>query len=152
MDNIHMEISIPADDDGFALLKCPLCGEFFKLRPSEMETDDVIEIWCPSCGMKSETYATEDVIELALKMAKNVAMDEIFKELKNLERKSKGNGLTFKAGKKSTVEDEIPIISGIEALEIQKYKCCKKEAKIKPLVKMCGSYCPYCGVSYDEFE
>ena len=49
-------------------------------------------------------------------------------------------------------DEEIPLIAGIKALEIQKYKCCKKEAKINFLMKECGSYCPYCGVIYNEIE
>lgn len=152
MSDIHMEISIPTDNDGFVLLQCPFCGEFFKLRPNEMETEDVIEIWCPCCGLKSENHLTDDVIELALKMGKNVAMDMIFDELKKWERNFKGSGISFKADKKPSRESENPIVAGIEALEVEKYRCCKKEAKIKPLIKMCGSYCPYCGVRYDEFK
>ena len=49
-------------------------------------------------------------------------------------------------------DEEIPLIAGIKALEIQKYKCCKKEAKINFLMKECGSYCPYCGVIYNEID
>lgn len=152
MGDIQMEISIPTDDDGFVLLKCTLCGEYFKMKPSEMEADDVIEIWCPCCGLKSENYLTDDVIELALKMAKNGAMDKIFDEMKKWERQFKGNGISFKTGKQSEKEAETPIVAGVEALQVQKYKCCKREAKIKPLIKMCGSHCPYCGVKYDEFK
>ncbi|QXM06961.1 TFIIB-type zinc ribbon-containing protein [Crassaminicella indica] len=152
MTDIQMEISIPADNDGFVLLQCPLCGEFFKLKPRDMEEDNVIEIWCPCCGLRSENYFTEDVIELAMKMGTNIAMDRIFDEMKKWEKQFKGCGVSFNAGKRPPKEIETPIVSGIEALEMQKYKCCKKEAKIKPLIKMCGSYCPYCGVMYDEFE
>ena len=144
-----MEISVPTDNDGFVLLRCSLCGEFFKMKPSEMEADDVIEIWCPCCGLKSENYLTDDVIELSLKMAKNVAMNMVFDELKKWERQFSSNSIPFKVGKQSEKEAETPIIAGVEALVIQKYKCCKREAKIKPLIKMCGSHCPYCGVKYD---
>lgn len=150
--DIHREISIPTDNDGFVLLKCPYCGDFFKLRPSEVEAEDVIEIWCPYCGLKGENYLTEDVIELALKMGKNIAMDIFFEEFKKMERKSKGNNISFKVNKKPDREVETPIIAGIEALDIEKYMCCKKQAKINPLMKICGSYCPYCGVKCDEFK
>ena len=64
-------ISIPADEDGFVLMQCPLCGEFFKVRAEDLNAEDVIEIWCPCCGLKSDTYFTKDVIELALKKAEN---------------------------------------------------------------------------------
>ncbi|MBZ9622971.1 TFIIB-type zinc ribbon-containing protein [Clostridium sp. FP2] len=147
MSDVEMKIAIPTDNDGFSLLQCPLCGEFFKLIPSEAKAEDVIEIWCPGCGLKSENYLTENVLELAMKMAGNVATDMIFKEMKKLERQFKSGGLTFKAGKKPKPKSEDPIISGIEALEIQKYECCKRQAKIMPIVKLSGSYCPFCGVN-----
>lgn len=149
MSDVKIKISIPTDNDGFALLQCPLCGEFFKLTPSDIQADDVIEIWCPCCGLKSENYLTEDVIKLAMKMTENVAMDMIFKEMNKLERDFKGSGLTFKVGNKPKPKSENPIMSGIEALEMQKYDCCKRQAKIKPIVKFSGSYCPFCGVNCD---
>lgn len=144
----EMEIQIPADNDGFILLQCSLCGEFFKLTVDDIESDDLIEIWCPTCGLKSEDYLTEDVIELALKKVENASMDMLFKEMKKWELKFNGNGMEFKAGKKPKKKKEDPIISVIQALEIKKYECCKREAKIKPILKLIGSYCPFCGVNY----
>ena len=32
MSTIIGEVSIPADDQGFVLMQCPLCGEFFKIN------------------------------------------------------------------------------------------------------------------------
>ncbi len=149
---IVKEIAIPADNDGFALLQCNLCGEFFKLKPSDVQSDEVLNIWCPVCGLISDRYFTQDVIDLALKMATNIANDLLFDSLKDMQKRFNGGFISMKISKKPDREIESPIVSGIEALEIQKYKCCKKQAKIKPLVKIFGSYCPYCGVKYDEFE
>ena len=53
MSTIIGEVSIPADDQGFVLMQCPLCGEFFKIKPGDYHAEDVIEIWCPSCGLKA---------------------------------------------------------------------------------------------------
>ena len=58
MSTIIGEVSIPADDQGFVLMQCPLCGEFFKIKPEDYHAEDVIEIWCPSCGLKAENYFT----------------------------------------------------------------------------------------------
>lgn len=149
---IVKEIAIPADNDGFALLQCNLCGEFLKLKPSDVQSDEVLNIWCPVCGLISDGYFTQDVIDLALKMATNMANDLLFDSLKDMQKNFNGGLISMKISKKPAKEIESPIVSGIEALEIQKYSCCKKQAKIKPLVKMFGSYCPYCGVKYDEFE
>lgn len=145
MDSETFEITIPADNDGFVLLQCPLCGEFFKLRTSECQADDVIEIHCPSCGLVSDNYFTDDVISFAETISLNYALDKIYESFSGI----KGNKyVSFKANKPKHKE-EYPIKLGIEALEVQKYLCCKREAKIKELYKMCGSYCPYCGVRYD---
>ena len=144
---IVKEIAIPADNDGFALLQCNLCGEFFKLKPSDVQSDEVLNIWCPVCGLISDRYFTQDVIDLALKMATNIANDLLFDSLKDMQKRFNGGFISMKISKKPDREIESPIVSGIEALEIQKYKCCKKQAKIKPLVKIFGSYCPYCGVN-----
>ena len=147
-----MKLEIPSDHDGFILFQCPLCGEFFKLRVNECQAEDVYEIWCPSCGLKSENYLTEEAIELATKMVTNAAMDMLHNELKKMEKSFKGGALTLKVSNKPKEEDETPLVSGIDALEVQNYKCCNRSAKIKPGIKMSGSFCPYCGVCYDENE
>ncbi len=81
-----IEISIPADNDGFVLLQCSHCGEFFKLSVSDCEDDNILNVYCPSCGLISDSYITEDVKELALAIAENYAMDELYDAFKNLER------------------------------------------------------------------
>ena len=109
MSTIIGEISIPADDQGFVLMQCPLCREFFKIKPEDYHAENVIEIWCPSCGLKAENYFTDDVIELALKKTKNYANDLIYSEMKKWEKKFKGSFISFKAGKKPKHEEEYPI-------------------------------------------
>lgn len=148
MTKIIKEISIPADNDGYALVQCELCGEFFKLVPKEVNEDDVIQVWCPYCGLTSENLFTDEVVDLAMKIVENEAMDMLFDEMKKMERQFKGSIISFKAGKKPKRKEELPIIAAIENLEIQNYECCGRQVKIKPIAKMSGSYCPYCGVSY----
>jgi len=147
-----MKIEIPTDNDGFVLLQCTLCGEYFKVTPSDYEDDGVLEIYCPSCGLVSENYITEDVIELAMTMAHNVAMDLVYNEMKKLERKFKGGAISFKAGKKPKPEQENPIRATIEALTITHFRCCNKKVKIKPMLRISGCYCPFCGVKSFEVE
>lgn len=57
-----------------------------------------------------------------------------------------------KAGKRPKHENEDPIRSGIEAMEICNFSCRKRTAKIKPLLKMTGAYCLFCGVKNYEIE
>lgn len=151
-DEIHLEISIPADDDGYVLLKCEHCGNYFKTTPSDIEDDGILEIFCPSCGLVSESYVTEDVLELAQTMIENVAMDMIYDTFKQMEQKFKNGPITFNAGKRSRHKTETPIHSGIDSLEVATFPCCKRKAKVKPLLKMTGCYCPFCGVKNYEVE
>lgn len=145
-------IAIPSDKEGFVLLQCSHCGEFFKLQVGDICADDVIEIWCPCCGLKSDSYLTEDVIQLVLKKARNYAMDKLHEDFKKLEQKSRRSLVSFKAGKKPSHREEYPIQTGIESMETVYYDCCKRKAKTKALYILCGSYCPFCGVRHDEYR
>ena len=60
--------------------------------------------------------------------------------------------ITFKVGKRPKHENEDPIWSSVEAMEICQFPCCKRTAKIKPLLRMTGAYCPFCGVKNYEIE
>ena len=149
----QLSISIPTDDDGYILLKCKHCGTFFKETVSDLQDDGVLNIFCPSCGLISDSYITDDVLELAMKMTRNLFNDMIYDTFKDFERHNKKNSMVkFKSGKKPRHEVEDPIRSGIETLEISTFPCCKRTAKIKPLLKMTGAYCPFCGVKNYEIE
>lgn len=152
MKDIQMEISQPTDSDGFALLKCSYCGEYFKLKPKDVESDQVLYIWCPSCGLINDSYITDEVLELALNMIENKAMELIYSEFKKMSKRYNTKHLSFKVGKKPKEKPETPIMSRIDELEIQKYKCCNTKAKIKPLIKYTMTYCPICGVNYYEYK
>ena len=141
-------IEIPADEDGFILFECPKCNEQFKVRPQDYEDDGVAEIWCPSCGLTSESYLTEDVVELAKAKLINAAMDELHKGFKKLERRTHGEAVSFKAGKNPKHEVENRLEAKIDALEVVKLECCGREVKIPPLDLSSVYYCPFCGVMH----
>jgi hypothetical protein len=151
MDN-SFQIAVPTDDDGYILLKCPNCGTYFKATPSDIKDDGVLDLFCPSCGLIGGNYLTEDIVNLAVTIVNNKAMDMVYNEAKKLERQLNNGPIKFKAGKPPKHELEEPIRSGIEALEIAVFPCCKRTAKIKPLLKITGCYCPFCGVKNYELE
>ena len=151
-DDFSMTIPIPTDDDGYVLLQCQNCGTYFKAFPSDIQDDGVLELFCPSCGLVGENYITEDVLELAIAMTQNKALDMIYDEFKKMEHQFHSGPVTFKAGKPPRHEPENPIRSGIEAMEIVSFPCCQRTAKIKPILKMTGCYCPFCGVKNYEIE
>ena len=149
-DTVCFRISIPCDADGYVLLKCAHCGDLFKASASDIEDDRLLYLYCPGCGLISDNYLTPDVLELATTIAQNYAMDLIYDAFKDTERRTKNGILQVKAGKKPRHVDERQIKSGIEALTITSFECCKRTAKIKPLLRMTGCYCPFCGVKdYD---
>lgn len=139
-----MEISIPADDAGYVLLQCPKCGEKFKLTPTDIESDEVEDIYCPLCGLTSESFWTDDGFELAQAKMLNQFMGNLQKELKALERKTRNSMMQIKAGKYKE-EDEIPINSTVDPMEIVQLDCCNRSAKIRYLLSYSGYYCPFCG-------
>lgn len=148
--NSNLEISIPSDSDGFILLQCPLCGEYFKLSLDDIHADDVFQIWCPNCGLISDNYLPEEVKDLALRKIKNEVNSMIHDSLKGIERKNRGYFVSFKANKTPQKEYEFPIIPGVDTMEIQHYTCCNRKAKITTSLKLIGSFCPFCGVRCDE--
>ena len=58
----------------------------------------MLKIYCPSCGLTSDSYITDDVLELAMKMTKNKVNDMIYDMFKDLERHSKNSMVKFKQG------------------------------------------------------
>lgn len=151
-EDINVKIEIPTDDEGYCLLMCEHCGSFFKATSSDIQDDGVLRIFCPSCGLVSENYFTDDVIELAMSIAKNRMNNMIYDMFKDLEKQSKRGIVQFKAGRRPKNESESPICSGIETMEIVDFPCCNRSAKIKPLLKMTGCYCLFCGVKHYEIE
>lgn len=151
-DETQLEISIPSDNEGYILLQCEHCGTFFKVVTDDLQDERLLNIFCPCCGLVSECYFTDEVINLANAMVENFVKDEIFMMIKKFEKKSRNNLIQTKAGKRPAHVDEVPIQTGIDALGITEFKCCKKFAKIKLLLKITGCYCPFCGVKVYEIE
>lgn len=143
----NLTIPIPCDDDGYFSLKCPRCGELFKLRPADYKADDVVDICCPSCGIVSENYPTDDVVELATTMALNNVMEDIHKSFKRLERKTRNRAVSFKAGKPPRKEPEPVLRPPVDDLTVATCENCGKRSKISPLLKMSAFTCPFCGVT-----
>lgn len=152
MENLKVTVELPIDEEGYSLLQCQYCGEFFKVTPSDAEDDGILNIYCPCCGLSSETYVTEDVLSLGEVKIKNKVELAIYEEFKKLERKTKNSLISFSAGKTPKPEYEEPLYSKLDATEIVRFDCCNRIAKIKPLLKITGCYCPFCGVKEYELK
>ena len=151
-DELTIAISIPSDDDGYILLQCPHCTSFFKATATDIEDEGILELYCPSCGLSDTNFLTEDVVKLANTKAQNFANNVVNKYLKKMEKEFKNSPMKFNIKDSSKNEYESPITSGIDTLEIVSFPCCVRSAKIKPLLKITGCYCPFCGVKNYEIE
>lgn len=145
-DKIMFSISIPSDEDGYVLQQCGQCGEYFMCTPTDIQSDEVLNLFCPSCGLISESYITDDVIQLANAMVKNYMNDYLHDILKEVGRKCSSKNIKVTAGQKSKPEYENPIHSSVNDFTIKKFDCCNRSAKINRLLAMSASFCPFCGV------
>lgn len=143
-----IHISIPTDEDGFVSFECPHCEQRFKLRANEFEESDIINLFCPICGLAHELnhFYSKDFIEMTMNLAKQEAMEMIHDMFKGLERKSRGNKFVkFKAGSKTKVDIK-EIYENLDELIEFEMECCNKHIKVTELDKLIGVYCSYCGV------
>lgn len=147
---MNFEISIPTDDDGYILLQCPLCGELFKIKPKDYQDEHVLEIHCPSCGLVSEDYLTDDIKDLAIAKVKNLLNDKVFDSMKKIEKKFNKGIIEFKVGKKPKSEFEKEIDATAGDFIVSSSSCCRKGIKISKSLQLSGHYCPFCGVWIDE--
>ena len=153
MDEEIFTISIPCDNEGYILFKCSQCGELFKITASDAQDDEILNIYCPACGLISENYLTDDVIALVNTKVNNYVNDMIYDAFKKMERHNKHNSpFQIKAGKRPKQEYENPLHSIIDALVITEFHCCNRSAKINPLLRMSASFCPFCGVIHFDNE
>lgn len=142
------QISIPADEDGYVKFQCPYCNQRFKLSASEIEYSDVVDLYCPICGLVNEVecFYSDEVIEKAISIVENEAMNMIYDMFKGLERKTRSNkNFKVKAGKKPNVPIK-ELYESIDELIIVKVDCCDKHIKVNELDRLVEVYCSYCGV------
>lgn len=148
MADVVFQITIPSDNDGFVTLQCPFCEDRFKLTVTDFEREDIIEIFCPYCGLRHQHshFLRDEVIEQAHTVANNYAKSMINEWAKKLERSFKGSkNVKFKAGKPLEMEAE-KILFEQEELETVNLNCCQITVKTRFLNKVIGIYCPCCGV------
>jgi hypothetical protein len=148
MSDVVFSITIPSDDDGFITLQCPFCSDRFKLTVEDFEREDIIDLFCPYCGLQHEPsrFLTDEVLEQAQIVAMNYVKSIINDFSKDLERRFKGKKyISFKAGKPLETEKE-RILFEREELETTKLECCQLTVKTRPLSQAIGIYCPCCGI------
>lgn len=141
---MYLKMKVPADKDGFVNLKCPLCGEKFKLSVSVLEAEETLYIWCPGCGLISRSYYDDDVYSLAEAKAINIAEDKINNILKEFEGNTKNSIIQFQMSKPEKMrENRLKTILDYSVLKA----CadCRGLFKIMSTLSISTYYCPICG-------
>lgn len=143
-------VSIPADNEGYVLMKCPQCGELFKLKVSDIHDDGVMDIHCPGCffaSYRTNDFITDDVQQHVETLAKNYAGELINGMMKELDKSLKSNKF-IKVKRTQEIREEIPIhlFSSVDSLKPAYCPNCGKYAKVKALLRDSAYKCPLCGV------
>lgn len=138
----NLRIEIPSDNEGYILLKCPQCNEHFMITSDDIEDN----IWCPSCGIISDAYFTDEVEELINNKIENFGMDILNEISKGMEKSFKRNkNIKFKKNKYNNRKEEFNVGTPVGSYTKICLKCCNKDIKINPLLSHTVFYCPFCG-------
>lgn len=144
---MNFNIEIPTDSEGFYSLECPHCRERYKVSSIDIDAEDTIELFCPSCGLSGEKsdFISKDIIEHAETLALNYATQEIFNAFKKTNNKRRGFGISFDM--KKPMQQQPKLLKEDEKLEKIELYCCDKVIKINIDHKVSNVYCPFCGVN-----
>ena len=141
-----LTISMPIDKDGLVMIRCPYCGEFFKVDADDYEADDVLDLWCPCCGLIADCFLPPEVIELAKAMVVNKFKSDLSQELSKIGASSSCNSiLSFKLESSFEKERENNLIPSVDAFEPIRCDHCGRETQVKPLARYIGGFCALCG-------
>lgn len=149
MSQFLIEISIPADEEGYISFECPYCKNRFKLEVNEFKDSSVTELYCPYCGLRDDinNFYNSDVIEKVEEIATNYAIDLINNMFKDFERSTRGNKNIRVKTKNIKKVSEKNLYENVDEYEIVPLNnCCNKAIKVPLLEKLIGVYCPYCGM------
>ena len=141
-----MSISIPLDEDGYLLLQCPRCGEFFKVLSGDYEAEDIEDLWCPMCGIKSDSFGPDEVIELAKAKVLNQVLGDFSSELAKIgQTTSRQSLIQMTVSSRFTEEREGDVLPSVDAFQVATCGFCGRQEKLKPLLKYVGAFCAFCG-------
>lgn len=139
-------MSIPLDEDGCLLLQCPHCGEYFKVHADDYEAEDVLDLWCPACGIKNDCFLPDEAIELATAKALNLVMGKLEKELADIGKSvSRQSPLRLSVTSHFKKSRERALFPGVDAYVSTTCGFCGRSERIKPLLKYIGAFCTFCG-------
>ncbi|MFH0349188.1 hypothetical protein ACG92U_02810 [Leuconostoc citreum] len=70
------------------------------MTPTDFEDDSQLHIWCPNCGLNPDSLISEEVFDIATKVASNHLSDLINDFGKELDKTFKSGNIKYKPGQK----------------------------------------------------
>lgn len=144
------EIRIPGDTEGFVSLCCTLCDERFKLRAADAQADDVLQLFCPGCGIAASlnTFLPREVLDAALRVATNEVTKVINEFGRSLERSFRNSSHVSITRSRDLPYEAEKVLIEQDDLERVDLSCCTRSLKVRHTRKAGVGYCPYCGVNW----
>ena len=139
-----VSITLPTDNEGFALLRCSLCGERFGARPADYNAEDAGRISCPHCGMKPASLLTEDARRVAQGLAERAGFEILSDEIDGLCKELSGMGLEIHVGKHELPRMNSHLVTHDSCSEIVVCPYCGRQLKIAKELNVTGAICPFC--------
>ncbi|MYL30741.1 hypothetical protein GLW03_12985 [Halobacillus halophilus] len=131
------------DKEGYYSLECPFCSEQFKGFARDINSKEVIDLFCPSCGLCS--YKENFQPHIKLEKPVKVTLNDLREKLPTLKR-------VYGVEGKEQKTELYKVTSNLEStqenynLETIEMICCNRKIKIGAKEKRTSVFCPYCGV------
>lgn len=134
-------VDIKKDDEGYLGRECPKCEKYFKLKPNT-GIPDFSDCYCPYCRHlgPQDHFWTKQQIEYAQSIVLNKVSNDLLKEIKRIETKSKRNQC-ISIG--ITVKGRPTPITYYSEKELEEKVTCKKCTLHYAIYGSFG-YCPNC--------
>ena len=111
MDEIHLQVNLPTDDEGMFGRECPNCGKYFKVKPGTGLLD-ISTCTCPYCEHTADSsefltsFQMEYINSIAVRQVLGSTLRDLEKSFKDLERSTRHSIISFKV---KTTGFEFPI-------------------------------------------
>lgn len=147
---MHMQVSVPTDEQGFLGRQCPSCSQVFRVDASDYDAlPDELELWCVYCGHHADhsEFITDQQLERAKRAMGDWALQYIGQTLgRSLGRLStrsrSGSGVQFRYRSTPFYPQPLPGINEEQLIRVRQCTTCAVHYAVFGEHR----YCPVCGL------
>jgi hypothetical protein len=147
--HVHLEVSIPLDDDGYVGRECPECEQHFRVAHEDYDAlPDDVRLWCVYCGHQDDhsEFLTRQQHDRVMRAAGDFAMQLVGKTLdrsfSKAARRSRGSLVRITYRSKPFYPKPLP---GIDEERLVRERRCA-DCKLRYAVFGDHRFCPVCGL------